>query len=88
MLEQKLSARKKQADDFQQALAIQLAKLIQEDEVHNDFNMEMSRFIPKLIKERTLDNPEYWSYIQGEVKDLISECLHDTMPKNKFDMGW
>lgn len=88
LLEQKLSARKKQADDFQQALAIQLAKLIQEDEVHNDFNMEMSRFIPKLIKERTLDNPEYWSYIQGEVKDLISECLHDTMPKNKFDMGW
>jgi hypothetical protein len=32
-------------------------------ELRDDFNMEMSRFIPNQIKERTLDNPEYWTYV-------------------------
>lgn len=88
LVEQKLTARNKPTEDFRQTLAIQLAKLIQEDEVRNDFNMEMSRFIPKPIKERTLENPEYWAYVQTEVKDIASELLNDSTPKNKFDMGW
>ena len=87
LVAQKLTARKKQTEDFQQALSIQLAKLMQDDEVRNDFNMEMTRFIPKPIKERTVDNPEYWSYVQTEVKDIAFELLSDGTPKNKFDMG-
>ena len=87
LVEKKLNARHKQIDDFQQALSTALTKLMSEEEVHNDFNMEMSRFIPKQIKERTLDNPEYWAYVQGEVKVIVSELLHDGKPKNPFDMG-
>lgn len=87
LVEKKLSARHKQIDDFQQALFTALTKLTLEEEVHNDFNMEMSRFIPKHIKERTLDNAEYWAYVQGEVKAIASELLHDSKPKNPFDMG-
>lgn len=87
LVEKKLNARLKQTDDFQQALSTALTKLMTEDEVHNDFNMEMSRFIPKKIKERTLDNPEYWAYVQDEVKAIASELLHDDTPKNSFDMG-
>ncbi|MDP2610619.1 MULTISPECIES: nucleotidyl transferase AbiEii/AbiGii toxin family protein [unclassified Oceanobacter] len=87
LVEKKLNARQKQIDDFRQALSTALTKLMSEEEVHNDFNMEMSRFIPKKIKERTLDNPEYWAYVQGEVKAIASELLHDGKPKNPFDMG-
>lgn len=87
LVEKKLNARHKQIDDFRQALSTALTKLMSEEEVHNDFNMEMSRFIPKHIKERTLDNPEYWTYVRGEVKAIASELLHEGKPKNPFDMG-
>lgn len=87
LVEQKLAARDKQTADFRQALVIQLARLMQEDEVRNDFNMEMSRFIPRQLKERTLDSPEYWAYVQREVSDIASELLIDGTAKNKFDMG-
>ncbi len=43
--------------------------------------------ITKLIKERTLDNPDYWSYVQNEVKAIESELLNDGIPKNHFDMS-
>src|SRR5690554_5357370 len=72
LVQQKLAARRKQTADFHQTLAAQLGKLMTEDEVRKDFNMEMSRFIPKNIKERTLDNPDYWAYVQNEVKDAVS----------------
>lgn len=87
LVEKKLIARQKQTEDFHQALSVQLGKLMSEDEVRNDFNMEMSRFIPKQTKERTLDNPEYWPYVQGEVNAIASELLNDKSPKNPFDMG-
>ncbi|MGY5451332.1 nucleotidyl transferase AbiEii/AbiGii toxin family protein [Agarivorans sp. MS3-6] len=87
LVEKKLTARHKQTDDFRQALSTALAKLMTEEEVHNDFNMEMSRFIPKQIKERTLYNPEYWAYVQAEVNSIASELLNDGIAKNPFDMG-
>jgi predicted nucleotidyltransferase component of viral defense system len=87
LVEQKLIARHKKTDDFQQTLSSQLAKLMWDDEVRKDFNMEMSRFIPKQIKERTLDNPDYWAYVQGEVKTISSELLNDGIPQNPFDMS-
>ncbi|WP_235585953.1 hypothetical protein [Shewanella frigidimarina] len=58
-----------------------------EDEVCHDCNMEVSRFIPKQIKERTLDNPEYWVCDQGGVNAIASELLNEGTPKNPFDMG-
>ncbi|HHR5881661.1 TPA: hypothetical protein ACS7XF_001606 [Providencia alcalifaciens] len=87
LVEKKLIARNKKIDDFHQAIAAQLNKLMQEDDVRNDFNAEMSRFIPKQIKERTVDNPEYWAYVQTEVNDIVTELFNDIKPKNPFDMG-
>lgn len=87
LVEKKLTARHKQPDDFRQALSTALTKLMSEPEVHEDFNMEMSRFIPNHIKERTLDNPDYWPYVQGEVNAIASELLHGGSPKSSFDMG-
>lgn len=87
LVQQKLAARRKQTADFHQTLAAQLGKLMTENGVLKDFNMEMSRFIPKNIKERTLDNPDYWAYVQNEVKDAVSSLLNDDTAKNPFDMG-
>ncbi|OAT28637.1 nucleotidyl transferase AbiEii/AbiGii toxin family protein [Proteus myxofaciens] len=87
LVEKKLVARNKHIEDFRQALSMQLSKLMLEDEVRNDFNMEMSRFIPKQIKERTLNNPEYWGYVQAEINAIASELLNDGAVKKPFDMG-
>lgn len=87
LLKQKLIARQKQTEEFHHMLTEQLDKLMLEDEVRKDFNSEMSRFIPKQIKERTLDNPDYWKYVQGEVNGIVSEILNNGSQKNQFDMG-
>ena len=87
LVNKKLNARRKETDDFQQALSAALTRLMSDEEVHNDFKMEMSRFIPREIKERTLDNPEYWSYVQREVHSTASLLLQDEVPSNPFDMG-
>ena len=73
--------------DFTEALQIQLEKLTQDDEVQNDFNMEISRFIPQQIKERTIDNPEYWPYVQAEVRAVSRLLFDDGASKNPFDMS-
>ena len=72
LIEKKLEARNKAKADFTEALRIQVNKLLQENEVRKDFNMEMSRFVPKHIKERTLDEPDYWTYVQSEIKSMSS----------------
>lgn len=87
LVEKKLTARQKQTEDFRQALSVQLGKLMSEDEVRNDFNMEMSRFIPKQIQQRTLDNPDYWPYVQNEVNAIVTELLDDETPQKPFHMG-
>lgn len=88
LVEQKLAARSKQKEEFIESLKVQLEKLMQDDEVRVDFNMEMSRFIPKQIKERTLDNPDYWRYVQTEVRDVANGLISKDLSKNKFDMGF
>lgn len=88
LVEQKLAARSKQKEEFIESLKVQLEKLMQDDEVRADFNMEMSRFIPKQIKERTLDNPDYWGYVQTEVRDVTNGLINKDLSKNKFDMGF
>ncbi|WP_353537998.1 nucleotidyl transferase AbiEii/AbiGii toxin family protein [Colwellia sp. KU-HH00111] len=66
----KLQARGKQQDDFFEMLQTQLYRLNNADEVKIDFNSEMSRFVPAKIKQRTVDNPDYWSYLKNEINQL------------------
>ena len=87
LIDRKLPARGKLKKDFTEALQIQLEKLTQDDEVQNDFNMEISRFIPQQIKERTIDNPEYWPYVQAEVHAVSRLLFADGTSKHLFDMS-
>ncbi len=87
LIDQKLEARKKTKADFIQALNVQVGKIIEDKIVHQDFNMEMSRFIPSQIKARTLDNPDYWPYLQNEIKSMSELIINEKARKNQFDMG-
>lgn len=87
LVDNKLAARGKQKKDFTDALQIQLEKLMQDDEVRNDFNMEISRFIPQQIKERTIDNLEYWPYVQAEVRSVSRLLFEDGTSTSPFDMS-
>lgn len=86
LIEQKLAARNKDRDDFIDALNLQLDKLNTSDEVRVDFTQEMSRFVPRHIKTNTLDNPEYWPYVQSEITRM-SRTILSNGTKAKFDMG-
>ena len=87
LVDSKLAARGKQKKDFTEALQIQIEKLTQDDEVQNDFNMEISRFIPQQIKERTIDNLEYWPYVQAEVRSVSRLLFEDGTSTSPFDMS-
>lgn len=60
-----------------------ITPVIEKEILHHDI-MDV---LIKQIKERTLDNPEYWAYVQSEENNIASELLNDSTPKNPFDMG-
>lgn len=88
LIDKKLEARNKTKTDFSEALSIQVNKLLQDDDVRKDFNMEMSRFVPRQVKERTIDNQDYWTYVQSEIKDMADPLLNDHKLNKKFDMNF
>jgi predicted nucleotidyltransferase component of viral defense system len=88
LVDNKLVARAKQKEEFIDALKIQLEKLLHDDKVRIDFNSEMSRFIPQQIKQRTIDNPDYWTYVQSELSTITHSLINQSMKKNNFDMGF
>jgi len=49
--------------------------------------MEMSGFVPRRVKEQTIDNPDYWAYVQSEIRDLSNRLLDDGTLQSKFDMN-
>ncbi len=74
LLNQKLEARNKPKPEFQHAIQSQIDKLLHEDEVKNDFNAEMRRFIPQSLQQKTLNQADYWHYLQTEVQAIASAC--------------
>lgn len=88
LINQKLAAREKTKANFIESLTLQVEKLLNEEEVKADFNNEMSRFIPNQIKQRTIDNPEYWQYVQLEIKGMTDPILKPDSQTKKFDMGF
>lgn len=86
LLKKKLVAREKAFENFSDEIQQQLKKLIIDPDVENDFKQEISRFVPAQIKQRTLDQPEYWPYLQDEVRNLVNAALNSAPPK-QFDMS-
>jgi predicted nucleotidyltransferase component of viral defense system len=87
LVDKKLEARGKEKANFIESLGAQTERLMRDDEVRTDFNAEIARFLPNQIKMRTIDDPDYWAYLQSEVSAAASALLAPEVPKNRFDMG-
>jgi len=87
LVDNKLDARGKEPSDFGQALWLQVEKLMHDGEVYNDFKAEIVRFVPHQIKVRTIDNPDYWIYVQSVVKELAIQALNPDSSVSRFDMS-
>lgn len=87
LVDKKLEARRKEKANFIDSLGAQIERLMRDDEVRTDFNAEIARFLPNQIKMRTIDDPDYWVYLQSEVSAAASALLVPGVPKNRFDMG-
>ncbi|WP_299267534.1 nucleotidyl transferase AbiEii/AbiGii toxin family protein [uncultured Psychrosphaera sp.] len=88
LLNKKLGARSKSKNEFEAHLQEQVLKLNSDNEVKADFISEMSRFVPLKIKQRTLDNPDYWPYLQSEVSTLAKQIMEkENKGNNPFDMS-
>lgn len=88
LLGQKLDARGKENFDFQSNLHTQVGKIVSNNETKADFEQEMSRFVPTKIKNRTLDNPQYWTYVQSVIQGYHEEIMQATDQKILFDMSF
>jgi predicted nucleotidyltransferase component of viral defense system len=75
LLRQKLAARQHTFDVFSEAASVQLDRLLTVHRVSDDFYSEMTRFVTPSIRERTLNEPGYWEYLQAEVRETLLECF-------------
>lgn len=88
LLSNKLDARSKSQNEFEDLLQDQILKLNLDNEVKSDFMAEMTRFVPLRIKQRTLDNPDYWPYLQSEVSMVAKQITDKEVKVNSpFDMS-
>lgn len=84
-IEQKLLLREKSVSDFCASLKRQ-AKALEQEETCLDFSNEMSRFLPRNVKERTLGNDKFWPYVKNTVKDevdQVTDALCDPLKAKK-----
>lgn len=76
LVSNKLIARRKDLDGFIALLHKHSALVIHDSGCKNDFNQEMSRFLPQDVADRTIQQPTFWNYtgtiIKGEVERLIA----------------
>jgi predicted nucleotidyltransferase component of viral defense system len=71
VLQDKLSARDKHTDDFLHRLSLNVEKIIGDKETYQDFDQEMSRFVPGKVAQETLKNAEFWPYVGSTVADQM-----------------
>lgn len=60
LAKKKLNVRGKTQEQFLDSLERQRGLVLASNETKSGFKKEMSRFVPKDIRERTLDRKEFW----------------------------
>lgn len=89
LINKKLNARNKETTDFIDKINKHLNLLHIDNSIKSDFHHEMSRFVPREIAKRTLDDSNFWSYLTLTVDDevkLITNHLTGKSPKQPFKM--
>ena len=69
-----------------------IAPVIEKEILHHDIMDALVRFgamqsLTHQIKVRTIDNPDYWIYVQSAVKELATQAVNPDSSKPRFDMG-
>lgn len=89
VLQNKLSAREKQTDDFLHRLALNVAKIMENNNTYQEFYEEMSRFVPEKVAQGTLKNADFWPYVGSTIADQtqISKRLLLDKKISSFNMN-
>ena len=85
----KLEARGKKDKDFIEKINQHLSLLQKDESTKSDFYNEMSRFLPKEVAKRTLENNNFWPYLVLTVGDEVKQVtnnLSGNSPEKSFDM--
>lgn len=91
LVEKKLEMRGKTQDDFLDSLEKQRGLVLASDETKSDFIREMSRFVPKDIRQRTLDRKDFWPYvgetISAQIETIGAALSGDDKKRNASGMS-
>lgn len=71
LVEKKLEMREKTKEEFLDNLEMRRGFILVNAATKHDFEREMSRFVPKNIRERTLDRQEFWPYVGETIAEQI-----------------
>jgi predicted nucleotidyltransferase component of viral defense system len=85
----KLEARGKKDKDFIEKINQHLSLLQKDESTKSDFYNEMSRFLPKEVAKRTLENNNFWPYLVLTIGDEVKQVtnnLSGNSPEKSFDM--
>lgn len=85
----KLEARGKKDKDFIEKINQHLSLLQKDESTKSDFYNEMSRFLPKEVAKRTLENNNFWPYLVltlGDEVKQVTNNLSGNSPEKSFDM--
>lgn len=75
LVQQKLSSRHKQQDDFVDLLTKHTKLILTSNEIKTDFNQEMSRFLPLSTSQKTISQAKFWQYTQTVIKEEVDKLI-------------
>ncbi|MBD3584129.1 nucleotidyl transferase AbiEii/AbiGii toxin family protein [Salinimonas sp. HHU 13199] len=88
LVKKKLEMRGKTQDEFLDSLEIHRGFILASHETKSDFEREMSRFVPKGIRERTLNRKEFWPYVGATITSQIDAIESALTRGNKERHDW
>jgi len=89
LIKLKLNDRRKSFSEFIGKINQRLDSIQSDPKTAADFVSEMVRFVPRQVAERTLDNPEFWPYLQGVLQsqcELMINKLQKNNNSQQFEM--
>lgn len=92
LLPLKLQDRHIEAGSFIHNLSERIQEIQTHQELAQSFEFEMRRFIPPAIAANSLDNPDFWAYIQNTVSDTCTDAIRymengpEPQPTGRFRM--
>jgi predicted nucleotidyltransferase component of viral defense system len=70
LLEKKLTDHRSGTQAFVQSFKARAELLDSDPAVANDFRKEMSRFLPRDLVAQTVNDPAFWTFLAGHIRDL------------------